>query len=54
MQHPLGFHNKEIRDFQEKRLRDLESFRETWVTPEHISLPINVITDDGKGWITVG
>jgi hypothetical protein len=54
MQHPLSFHNKEIRDFQEKRLRDLESFRETWVTPEHISLPINVITDDGKGWITVG
>ena len=54
MCHPLGFRNTEVQDFQEKKLRDLESFRETWVTPEHISLPINVITDDGKSNTTVG
>jgi hypothetical protein len=54
MCHPLNFNNKEVNQLQNRFMRDLENFREAWITKEHISLPISVLTDDGKQSTPVG
>lgn len=54
MCHPLGFQNKEIDELQNRFLKELENFREPWITKEHISLPIFVLSEDGKQSNAVG
>lgn len=54
MSHPQNFQNKDVKDIHNRLLRDLENFREAWITKEHISQPIRVLTDDGKGAHVVG
>lgn len=37
MSHPQNFQNKDVKDIHNRLLRDLENFREAWITKEHIS-----------------